>query len=182
MHRKRRSQTLAAVRTAATHKQNRVIARALLVTACVGLAGWVNAATLYADKTDRELTELAAGWESLSEEQRRALLTEIKARMHTNSDKHPVLTIQTERRYGRIVRQPDGSLVRIETTEHVVRYQALPEDAGDRPFGLGFEQREVAGSTTPPAAGSEAQRTTVSPANPAPAQQPMIHVGNAHRH
>ena len=161
MHRKRRSRTLAAVRTAAiAHKQNRVIARALLVTACVGLASWVNAATLYADKTDRELTELAAGWESLSEDQRRALLTEIKSRMHANSDKHPVLTIQTERRYGRIVRQPDGSLVRIETTEHVVRYQALPEDAGDRPFGLGFEQRVVAGGAVPPAAGDEAPATT----------------------
>ncbi len=65
--------------------------------------------------------------------------------MHTSSGKVPVLTIKTERRYGRIVRQPDGSLVRIETTEHVVRYQAMPEDAGDRPFGLGFEQRVVAG-------------------------------------
>ena len=41
--------------------------------------------------------------------------------MHTRSGKVPVLTIKTERRYGRIVRQPDGSLVRIETTEHVVR-------------------------------------------------------------
>jgi hypothetical protein len=157
-----------------------VIARALFVTACVGLASWVNAATPYADKTDRELTELAAGWEALSEEQRRALLTEIKSRMHANSDKHPVLTIQTERRYGRIVRQPDGSLVRIETTEHVVRYQALPEDAGDRPFGLGFEQRVVAGGA-PLAAGKEAPATPVAPANPAPAQPPVIQVGNAHR-
>jgi hypothetical protein len=181
MHRKPRSRTLAAVRTANAHKQNRVIARALLVTACVGLASWVNAATRYADKTDRELTELAAGWESLEEDQRRALLTEIKSRMHANSDKHPVLTIQTERRYGRIVRQPDGSLVRIETTEHVVRYQALPEDAGDRPFGLGFEQRVVAGGTPPPAAGNDAPATTAAPANP-PAQPPVIQVGNAHRH
>jgi hypothetical protein len=181
MYRKRRSRTLAAVRTANAHKQNRVIARALLVTACVGLASWANAATRYADKTDRELTELAAGWEALAEDQRRALLTEIKLRMHANSDKHPVLTIQTERRYGRIVRQPDGSLVRIETTEHVVRYQALPEDAGDRPFGLGFEQRVVAGGT-PPAAGHEAPATTAAPANPPPAQAPVIQVGNPHRH
>ena len=180
MHRKRRSRTLAPVRTEIAHKQNRVIARALFVTACVGLASWVNAATLYADKTDRELTELAAGWEALSEEERRALLTEIKSRMHANSDKHPVLTIQTERRYGRIVRQPDGSLVRIETTEHVVRYQALPEDAGDRPFGLGFEQRVVAGGATPPAANDTAP--AAAPVNPPPAQPPVIQVGNAHRH
>jgi hypothetical protein len=148
MHRKRRSQTLAPLDLLRTP----VIARAFSVIAWIALAGWAHADTLYADKTDRELTELAAGWESLSEDERRALLTEIKARMHTNSDKAPVLTIHTERRYGRIVRQPDGSLVRIETTEHIVRYQPMPEDAGDRPFGLGFEQRAGAGGTQPPAA------------------------------
>ncbi len=151
-----------------------------MVAACVGFASWGHATTLYADKTDRELTELAAGWEALSEEQRRALLTEIKSRMHTNADKHPVLTIKTERRYGRIVRQPDGSLVRIETTEHVVRYQALPEDASDRPFGLGFEQRVVAGDT-PPAAPNQAT-PAAAPSHPPPAQPPVIQVGNARPH
>src|SRR5215470_6511982 len=98
MHRKRRSQTLVPLDLLRTP----VIARALFIIAWAAVAGWAHADTLYADKTDRELTELAAGWESLSEDERRALLTEIKARMHTNSDKAPVLTIQTERRYGRI--------------------------------------------------------------------------------
>jgi hypothetical protein len=176
MPRKRRSQTLSSL----GNKQNLVIVRALLITACFGLAGWADAATLYADKSDRELTDLAAGWESLSEEQRRALLTEIKARMHTNSGKVPVLTIKTERRYGRIVRQPDGSLLRIETTEHVVRYQALPEDASDRPFGLGFEQRVVAGGAPPTGAAAAPVQT---PPVAAPGQQPpVIHVGNARPH
>ena len=32
------------------------------------LASWVKAETLYADKTDQELTQLAAGWEALSED------------------------------------------------------------------------------------------------------------------
>ena len=146
MHRKRRSQTLLALDFSRTP----VIARALSIIAWIGLASWAHADTSYADKTDRELTQLAAGWESLSEDQRRALLTEIKTRMHnTSSDKAPQLTIQTERRYGRIERQPDGSLVRIETTEHIVRYQPLPEDAGDRPFGLGFEQRGVGAAQAP---------------------------------
>ena len=163
MHRKRRSQTLATLDLSRTP----VIARALSVIAWISLAGWVHADTLYADKTDRELTELAAGWESLSEDQRRALLTEMKARMHSNSDKAPVLTIQTERRYGRIVRQPDGSLVRIETTEHIVRYQPLPEDAGDRPFGLGFEQRAVVGG---------AQSSTQTPPSPVPQNSPPVPV------
>ena len=152
--------------------QNRVIARVLFVVVCLALAASANAATLYAKKTDRELTELAAGWEVLSEEQRRALLTEIKARMHTNSGKVPVLTIKTERRYGRIVRQPDGSLVRIETTEHVVRYQTMPEDAADRAFGVGFEQRSVAGGVLAPDAG-KAEPDPVSPSS----QPPVMHVG-----
>ena len=164
MHRKRRSPTLVSLDFSLTS----VIARVLSVIAWLSLAGWAHAGTLYADKTDRELTELAAGWESLSEDERRALLTEIKARMHSNSDKAPVLTIQTERRYGRIVRQPDGSLVRIETTEHIVRYQPLPEDAGDRPFGLGFEQRAVAGSAQPPA--------TQMPPSPPPQNSPPVPV------
>ena len=156
---------------------NRVIARALFIAACVSLASWANAATLYVDKTDRELTELAAGWEALSEEQRRALLTEIKSRMHTNAGKRPVLTIETERRYGRLVRQPDGSLVRIETTEHVVRYRVLPEDASGHLFGVGFEQRSVAGG--PPAADAARKASEAVTASEPP---PVIHVGNANNH
>ncbi len=187
MHRKLGSQTLKAI----VKQQSRVIVRALFIAACVGLAGWVHATTLYADKTDRELTELAAGWETLSEEQRRALLTEIKARMNANSGSHPVLTIRAERRYGRIVRQPDGSLVRIETTEHVVRFQPLPEDASDRPFGLGFEQRVVAGESSATDHSNEAPTTTPAtttatpiparaPASPPSDAAPVIQVGTAH--
>ncbi|HEY6600063.1 MAG TPA: hypothetical protein VIZ30_12145 [Pseudomonadales bacterium] len=148
-----------------------MIVRVLFIVLCVALAASAKSATLFADKTDRELTELAAGWEALSEAERRALLTEIKARMHTNSGKVPVLTIKTERRYGRIVRQPDGSLVRIETTEHVVRYQPLPEDAADRAFGVGFEQRSGAPAT-------ELGKAEVDPVSP-PSQPPVMHVGNA---
>ena len=154
--------------------QHRVIARLLFIALCVALSASAQSATLFAEKTDRELTELAAGWEALSEAERRALLTEIKARMHTNSGKVPVLTIKTERRYGRLVRQPDGSLLRIETTEHVVRYQALPEGAADRPFGVGFEQRSVAGGAPSP----ESATPEPDPASPA-MQPPVMHVGNA---
>lgn len=170
MHRKRGSRTLLPL----DFSRSSVIARALSVIAWIGLASLAHADTLYTDKTDRELTQLAAGWESLSEDQRRALLTEIKARMHASGDKTPVLTIRTERRYGRIVRKPDGSLVRVETTAHIVRYQRLPQDAGDRPFGLGFEQRagtdaaQATGQT--PVAQTPAMRapTTQTPAAETP--------------
>lgn len=164
---------------------SRVIARAFIIVAFVALAGWVDATTLYADKTDQELTDLAAGWDGLSEDQRRALLTEIKARMQTNSNKRPVLTIKTERRYGRIMRRADGSLVRIETTEHVIRYQPLPEDAGDRPFGVGFEQRAVAGDA-PGSPGTQQAPADAAPdtitTSSAPHQPPVIPVGSANIH
>jgi hypothetical protein len=156
-------------------EHNRVIARAFIIAVVVALAPWADGATLYADKTDQELTELAAGWEGLSEDQRRALLTEIKARMQASSSKRPVLTIKTQRRYGRIVRRPDGSLVRIETTEHVVRYQPLPEGAGDRPFGVGFEQRAVAGGS----AATQPMQTLPADAATPPNQPPVIPVGSA---
>jgi len=143
-------------------RSQHVIARACIAALCALLAGAVSAATEYADRTDKQLTELAANWANLSEDQRRALLTEINARMHSSAGKVPVLTIKTERRYGRIIRQPDGSLVRIETTQHTIRYQPLPEGAADQPFGVGFEQR----STT--AGGGNVPSVPPSPAAPPP--------------
>jgi len=164
-------------------EHSRVIARAFIIFAFVVLGGWVDAATLYADKTDKELTDLAAGWSGLSEAERRALLTEIKARMQANSNKRPVLTIKTERRYGRIVRQPDGSLIRIETTEHIVRYQPLPEDASDQPFGVGFEQRSVVGDAAAAAPGTEQSPLVAAPEtmtiSAPPNKPPVIPVGSA---
>jgi hypothetical protein len=148
-----------------------VIARAFVFVACFALAPCTSATTLYAEKTDQELTQLAAGWEALSDDERRALLTEIKARMHANSAKRGVLTIKTERRYGRIVRRPDGSLMRIETTEQLVRYQAVPEGATDRPFGVGFEQRVEA-----PAADAGDAAPQSAPATQLPS---VISVGTA---
>lgn len=172
-----------------------MIARVCVAALCAVLAGAVSAATEYADRTDKQLTELAANWANLSEDQRRALLTEIKARMHASAGKVPVLTIKTERRYGRIVRQPDGSLVRIETTEHTIRYQPLPEGAANQPFGIGFEQRSAASDTAPSAAavGFEQHSTTVEAGNvpgtappavasPSPAHAnaiPIVPVGHA---
>jgi hypothetical protein len=161
---------------------NRVIARAFIILAVIALASWVEAATSYADKTDKELTEIAAGWSGLSEDERRALLTEMQARMQVNANKRPVLTIKTERRYGRIVRQPDGS---IQIEEHVV-YQTMRGDGGDQPFGVGFEQRSIGGDTptatpgtqqTPPVPVPETMTTSV-----APITRPVIPVGSANNH
>ena len=92
---------------------------------------------VYAGKTDQQLTELTAQWDALDDSERRALLIEVKARMEHNEGRDVVIRILTQRRYGRIIRRSDGSVVRIET--QVVRVR--PAGPGTQPYGVGFEQR-----------------------------------------
>ena len=94
--------------------------------------------------SDQELTSLAAQWDVLSTHQRRALLTEMKGRMASGGNAGPAMQIRSERRYGRIVRQPDGRVIRIET--NVVRVRPVTPEMLARAraqagFGVGFEQR-----------------------------------------
>ncbi len=100
----------------------------------------------YADKTDAELTALASNWETMNSVSRRALLTEMKGRMLA-SGKPPLVRIHARRRYGRLVRQPDGRMVRIETEQHVVRYRALsPEEIANKTVEVtGLPSTRVAG-------------------------------------
>ncbi len=138
------------------------------------------AANPYAEHTDVELTATAADWETLSEDDRRALLTEMRSRMALKKDAGKVIAIKTQRRYGRIVRKPDGSLVRIETTEHLVRFQRVPDGVSEaasdelpgtagQAFGVGFEARR-----SEPNSGKVGERSgtpvsatsTAVPANP----------------
>jgi hypothetical protein len=97
----------------------------------------------YGDRSDDELTALAASWDSLDKLQRRALLTEMKLRMARRgaSDENAVIHIRTERRYGRIIRQADGRVIRIET--QVVHVRPLDDDERQvrQGFGVGFERR-----------------------------------------
>ncbi|MEQ8482791.1 MAG: hypothetical protein RIB46_00345 [Pseudomonadales bacterium] len=93
-------------------------------------------------RSDEDLTVMAADWDALDRHQRRLLLTEMKARMARGGNRGSVLRIRTERRYGRIIRQADGRLIRIETQVVHVR-PASPEEltAARQGFGVGFEQR-----------------------------------------
>jgi len=127
----------------------------------------------YSRSTDAELTSIAADWESLTEDQRRALLTEMRARMEAKKDGGgPVIEIRAQRRYGRLVRQPDGSVVRVETTEQIVGY-GVPESSGaaDRAFGVGFEHRAegAAGDNAPPTTTASTTTTVAGPAQQRPA-------------
>lgn len=111
-----------------------------LVSAAAGRASVVD----YRAFSDEQLTEQAARWDALDKHQRRALLTEMKARMARSGRGGPVLHIRTERRYGRLIRQPDGRVIRIEA--NVVRVQPVTPEMLARVrarggFGVGFERR-----------------------------------------
>ncbi len=123
----------------------------------------VRAGNTLASFSDQDLTALAAQWDDLDVHQRRALLTEVKLRMaRSGRQTSGVIHIRTERRYGRIIQQPDGSVLRIET--QVVQVRQLPEEApasGQAAYGVGFERRLVTPDTQPgPRDGLDA--TTVS--------------------
>lgn len=108
----------------------------------------------YASYSNEALTALAAEWDTLDVHQRRALLTEVRQRMAQRGAREPgVIKIRTERRYGRIIRQPDGRVIRIETQVVHVRPATEAEVLAGRAagFGIGFERR--AGSQLPAADG-----------------------------
>jgi hypothetical protein len=98
----------------------------------------------YASYSNDALTGLAAEWDTLDVHERRALLTEVRQRMarSRSPDDAPKIQIRTERRFGRIIRQPDGRVVRIETRIVQVRPATESELAarGDG-YGVGFERR-----------------------------------------
>jgi len=106
--------------------------------------------------SDTQLTSLAADWSVLDDNERTQLIQETRERMQPDaaSLRRPTATksrannrqpgTQTgtleRRRYGRLVRKPDGSVVRsvVEIETRVVRV-----GSGDpqRAFGMGFERR-----------------------------------------
>ncbi len=110
-------------------------------------------AQIYAAKTDQELTDLTAQWGELDSVQRRALLTEVKMRMARNKGGEGVIHIRMQRRFGRIIRNTDGSVMRIETQTQTQVVHVHPVRPGTESYGVGFEQRAArkeAEQETPP--------------------------------
>ena len=105
--------------------------------------------------TDEELSEVAADWQSLTSEERRDYFIEVRRRM-AEAGKRPVdpagmPQVVGERRFGRIIPQPDGSVLRIEG---VVRYRGrgVGEDGVDG-SGVGeggIGANEASETETPP--------------------------------
>ena len=121
--------------------------------------------TAFSERTDQELTVLlATKLDSLDEAQRRALISEVKLRMARHKGRDRAIRLQTQRSYGRrIIRQRDGSMVRIQT--QVVRVRPAPN--GQSPYGVGFEERSKKSlPATPPAEAAAPPVMTVNDPSP----------------
>ena len=99
----------------------------------------------YAAASDRELTKIGARWDDLSLAERSALLKEVKLRMAQRKDRDGVLTIRTQRRYGRVY--GGGQYLKIETKVVRITSQRPEQASPGSGFGVGFEHRsaQVAG-------------------------------------
>ena len=138
-------------------------------------------------KTDTELTELTAQWGKLSPSQRRELLAEVTGRMAANrnvrADVRANVGVRVQRRYGRVVRKSDGSVV-VETRVVEVRPRvngpeglqpatvstqsgAVRVPRGRVTFGIGFEQRSKSTQAPPSRRVNEPSQGSRSPSTPA---------------
>ena len=133
----------------------------------------------YSGFSDRELSDLGGRWESLGDDERRWLFIETRKRMVANGQ--PVqLPVRARARFGRVLRDADGSLLRLESL-HIVdtvegrqraaatqapatvragsREGLTPPDADAEvadQFGTGFEQRRTETEDAPEADGDAA--------------------------
>jgi hypothetical protein len=122
-------------------RSNMSCCRSLVMLAFSLVASHALAANPFAEMSDEELTTLTRSWDELTQEERRALLTEVRARMASSQSERPVIQIKTERRYGHVVQRPDGSVVRIERHEQIVQYRRAESPDEEHAFGVGFEHR-----------------------------------------
>ena len=120
-----------------------------VVCACALASPVLAAEQDLSQRSDAELTARTAQWGELSATERRALLAEVRGRMNQAQVKAP--TVRITRRYGRIVRKSDGSVV-VQTTvvqpkqdqTQVSAQQpqvSVQQQAGRITFGFGFERR-----------------------------------------
>lgn len=89
----------------------------------------------YARHSDAELARVAAHWQQLDTDARRDFFIEMRRRMERNGQTMAI-PVRVERRFGRIVRRPDGSVVRIE---RVIRIHSRGKAPAE--YGSGFEKR-----------------------------------------
>lgn len=147
-------------------------ASALLVLGTGAFALAADGDNLYQAYTDEELSEIASDWQSLTTEERRDYFIEIRRRMaEAGKKREDPPRIVGERRFGRIIPQPDGSVLRIEG---VVRYRE-----GDATRTTGKATRDATGTATPPGYGTGFEQRveqTAERGQPASVAAPVVNV------
>ena len=134
--------------------------------AALSVCGHVNAASgegasveisrvSYASVSDEDLTAIAARWDGLSAQQRRALLSEVKLRMRQNSGGERVLRANTSRRYGTVVRHANGARATLRVEVRAAKKHGK-QAKGDQDYGVGFERRARQDRPVPEVAEPEA--------------------------
>lgn len=88
----------------------------------------------YASVSDQELTNIAARWDDLNAQQRRALLSEVTTRMKRGNSAQGVPGVKVRRRYGTVVRDANRGRATLHIHVRSVR-------KGGQDFGVGFEHR-----------------------------------------
>lgn len=95
----------------------------------------------YAGISNEQLADVADRWDALNQDERRWFFVEVRKRLMA-TDGAPAFPIGPSARFGQVVRNRDGTVVRIETTR-VTAQPAATTGARDDPraYGLGFERR-----------------------------------------
>lgn len=95
----------------------------------------------YGGISNEELADVADRWDALNQDERRWFFVEVRKRLMA-TDGTPTIPLGTSARFGQVVRNRDGTVVRIETTR-VTPQRAATTPARDDPraYGLGFERR-----------------------------------------
>lgn len=108
----------------------------------------------YAGIGNEELADVADRWDDLNQDERRWFFVEVRKRLIAG-DGARTLPIGASARFGQVVRSPNGTAVRVETTRLAERTVDVRDDP--RAYGLGFERRlEGRGGSAQPAEGRSA--------------------------
>ena len=126
----------------------------------------------YTGFSNEQLAGLADAWVELDRDERRWFFVEVRKRLTANGSA-PEIPIRSSARFGQIVRNRDGTVVRIEAvrvTEQRRRQPNAREARRDpRAYGLGFERRrQVLGSPQAPTMRPRPASATVSKPAAAP--------------
>ena len=98
------------------------------------------AANPYAGISNERLADVADRWQALDQDQRRWFFVEVRKRLMA-ADGAPTIPIGPNARFGQVVRNRDGTVVRVEPQVGAQPAGTTDSRGDPRAYGLGFERR-----------------------------------------